>query len=79
MIGIISGNLISILILELLKKYKFIHLPQSVYYLNYLPINIRITDFILVDIVALILSLFATYFPARRASKIEPAMSLRYE
>jgi len=78
-IGIFLGNVIAIFILELLKKYQFIKLPPSVYYLNYLPVKMELSDFVLVSTITLFLCFISTVFPAKKASSLEPAKALRYE
>ncbi len=54
-------------------------LSSSVYYVDYLPSRVEPTDVIHVCIIALLLSLLATLYPAWRASKTQPAEALRYE
>lgn len=49
------------------------------YFVNYLPSQLRWQDVVFVIAVSLLLSFFATIYPARRAAKIEPAEALRYE
>lgn len=52
---------------------------SSVYYINYLPSQLAWSDVIEVTVIALILSLLATVYPAWRASRTQPAEALRYE
>ncbi|MGM8871359.1 lipoprotein-releasing ABC transporter permease subunit [Psychrobacter sp. 2Y5] len=49
------------------------------YFVNYLPSQLRITDVVLITGASFILSFLATIYPARRAAKIQPAQTLRYE
>jgi len=49
------------------------------YFVNYLPSELRIENVIFVSAVALALSFLATIFPARQASKVQPAEALRYD
>ncbi|WP_201585500.1 lipoprotein-releasing ABC transporter permease subunit [Psychrobacter jeotgali] len=49
------------------------------YFINYLPSQLRLTDVLLITGVSFILSFLATIYPARRAAKIQPAQTLRYE
>lgn len=51
----------------------------SVYYITKLPSHLMVSDVVLVICVAISLSLFATLYPAWRASRIQPAEALRYE
>lgn len=52
---------------------------SSVFFINYLPSQIRASDVIEVCCAALVLSVLATLYPARMAFKTEPAEALRYE
>ncbi len=49
------------------------------YFVNYLPSELRKNNVITVACIAFAMSFLATIYPARRASKIEPAEALRYE
>lgn len=49
------------------------------YFINYLPSQLRLTDVVLITSASFILSFLATIYPARRAARIQPAQTLRYE
>ncbi|MCT4575610.1 MAG: lipoprotein-releasing ABC transporter permease subunit [Alphaproteobacteria bacterium] len=51
----------------------------EVYYLSQLPAKVNYNEVIAVVIIALILSLLSTLYPAWKASKIDPVEALRYE
>ncbi len=78
-IGTILGLIIGYTLSWALGKYKFISLPSDVYFLDKLPVKMEITDFIIVSISAIMLSLLATLYPARRASKMDPVEAIRNE
>ncbi|MEE9444963.1 MAG: lipoprotein-releasing ABC transporter permease subunit [Cocleimonas sp.] len=54
-------------------------MPQDVFYDSTLPSLIKIPQVIGIALVAFILAILATFYPASRASKIQPADSLRYD
>jgi lipoprotein-releasing system permease protein len=54
-------------------------LSSDIYPVNYLPTEIRVVDVAMVAALALLLSLFATLYPAARAASVRPAEILRYE
>lgn len=54
-------------------------LSSNVYFVNYLPSHIELSDVLKISLASLILSLIATIYPAWRASKMDPVESLRYE
>jgi len=53
--------------------------PSSVYYITELPSDLRSADVLWIGGTALLLTLLATIYPARRAAAVEPAEALRYE
>ncbi|MBV2131330.1 lipoprotein-releasing ABC transporter permease subunit [Pseudomonas sp. MAP12] len=63
--------------LESLLGRKF--LSSDVYFINYLPSQLRVEDVVLICSAALLMSFFATLYPAWRAARTQPAEALRYE
>jgi len=51
----------------------------NVYFISNIPSDLRWGDVGLIAIVGFLLSIIATFYPAYRASKVEPAEVLRYE
>ncbi len=74
-IGVVGG----IVMCELLKKYQFIKLPESVYNLDRLPVSMHASDIVMVSVAALVLTILATIYPSWSASRQDPAESLQYE
>ncbi len=64
---------------QLLKTYRFIHLPPDVYYLSYLPVRMSLFDFIVVPAAAIIICFLATLYPSWQAARMDPVEPLRYE
>ena len=54
-------------------------LDTSIYPINYLPVDLRGSDILSVSLCAFVLTLLASLFPALKASKTVPAVTLRYE
>ena len=63
----------------LLSTYQFVKLPSDVYYISTLPVKMKVADFFLVSLSALIISFLATLYPSWQASRLEPGEALRYE
>lgn len=74
-LGVISGVGLCLL----LKKYQFIELPQEIYYINRLPIDIQWQDIAVIVGAAILISFLSTIYPASRAAKLNPVEALRYE
>jgi len=51
----------------------------DIYFIAELPSEVRFQDVLIVSVIAFVITLLATLYPAYRASRIEPAEALRYE
>ena len=78
-IGTLLGYALGLSLGWLLKRYQFIKLPENVYTLDHLPISITLADVLIVGASAMLLCFLATLYPARQASRLQPAEALRYE
>ena len=54
-------------------------LPGDVYYLSELPALVNYEDVAIIVAGSILVSLLATIYPARNASKLDPAEAIRYE
>jgi lipoprotein-releasing system permease protein len=59
--------------------YKLIQLDESVYALSFVPFEPRAVDGLWIAATAMAVSLLATLYPARNATRIAPVEVLRYE
>lgn len=78
-LGIGVGIILGITVCFLIGKYHFVTLPETIYYVKYLPVDLKMSDVVIVSAVALLLAFFASLIPALRITKIQPAEALRYE
>jgi len=74
-LGLVTGFVLSWIQL----RYELILLPHDVYIISALPVEIRAIDYIMVGLIAMILTYCATLYPARKAAGMKPAQALRYE
>jgi lipoprotein-releasing system permease protein len=81
--GIATGALLAVnleRIVHLLEKVTGMRfLDAKVYFMSDLPAQVRLADVLQVALVALLLCLFATIYPAWRASRVLPAEALRHD
>ena len=78
-LGIVLALNISDLVLWLEALLGIQFLDANVYFINYLPSELRWDDVRFITVSALGLSLLSTLYPAWRASRIQPAEALRYD
>jgi lipoprotein-releasing system permease protein len=77
--GTLSGTVFGCLTIYVLDRFKLIHVPIDVYQISYVPFVLQPLDFATVVIAAVLVSFLATIYPARQASKLDPAQALRYQ
>ena len=64
-----TGILLALIICFLQVKFKIIKLVGNSFLIDYFPVKLVLTDFILVILTALIISFVASWFPAKKASE----------
>ena len=77
--GTVLGVIGGLALCEVLSRYQFIKLPSDVYPITTLPVKVLPMDVTLIAVSAALITLLATIYPSWQASKIDPAVALRYE
>ncbi|HEX8138951.1 MAG TPA: ABC transporter permease [Pyrinomonadaceae bacterium] len=77
MTGALLGIMLGLLACFVGDRYRLVSLPADVYSLSYVPFHTRARDVALSALIAFLLSLLATLYPARAASRVRPAEALK--
>ncbi|MCB9357805.1 MAG: ABC transporter permease [Calditrichaeota bacterium] len=75
--GALLGTLLGIAVCFGQLKYKWISLPSDIYFLDALPVQMQVTDFVLVITIAIALAYLGSLYPARKASRLSPVEAIR--
>lgn len=78
-LGVLFGLVVGYTVCYFAAEYRLIPLDETVYLLSYVPFEPNPWDGIWITCVAMAISLLATIYPARNATRITPVEVLRYE
>lgn len=76
-IGAVAGVLLGLAACFIGNYYKLVSLPADVYSISNVPLNARPSETLLAALIAFALSVLATIYPARAASRLRPVEALR--
>ncbi len=75
--GTLLGNIFGIGLSWAANRWHLVPLPSDIYFTSYLPFALDVEDVVGVNIVAVILSIVATWYPARIASRLDPIAAIK--
>lgn len=78
-LGLTLALNVDVIVPWLEETFGFRIFPGDVYYVTEVPSEVHLADVVTIPIVAFVLTVLATLYPARRAASIAPAEALRYE
>ncbi|OGU35118.1 MAG: hypothetical protein A2068_11520 [Ignavibacteria bacterium GWB2_35_6b] len=77
--GIVIGNLLALIISALQKYFNIISLPGQIYFISSVPINFDLYNYLLVSVVAFVLSIAAAFIPSLIAARTKPISAIRID
>ncbi|MEW5799206.1 MAG: ABC transporter permease [Bacteroidota bacterium] len=78
-VGSFLGLILGYTVCQLQINFHLFALDPNVYIIPAIPIDMRISDFIVIPIATLVLCLGASYFPSKRAANLLPSDAVRWE
>jgi lipoprotein-releasing system permease protein len=77
--GAVAGLSLGLLLAFTLAKTQFIQLPGDVYFISFLPVEVRPLTLVLISVCALVVALLATIYPSYQVASESPVEGIRYE
>jgi lipoprotein-releasing system permease protein len=78
-LGTVLGLIFAYITCSLLSGYEFINLPGDVYFIETLPVEMSLHDFLVTALAAIIITFLATIYPAKHATQLTTVEALRNE
>ena len=79
LVGTVTGLVIGLVSAYAVDRYRLIPLDPSVYFIDHLPVEIRLLDVVLILAASLAIAALATLYPSRQASRLFPVEAIRHE
>ena len=77
--GSLIGSSFAFLIAFIQNNYKLIQVPEDIYFMDFIPLDVNFSNILIVSITVSIVCMLASLWPSLRAGKIEPSTALKYE
>jgi lipoprotein-releasing system permease protein len=77
--GMLWGNLLAFTVIFIQNQFKLFTLPQANYFVSVVPMDWTIDWFIFINLGALLICIFALYFPARLINKLSITKAIKID
>ena len=77
--GMLWGNVLGLLFYFIQLKFKVFHLDPQSYYVDYVPVELHLTQFLLLNAGVIAISLLILIIPTWYINRVSPSKALRYE
>ena len=77
--GTVAGTSLGVFLCWVMDRYQIIRIPPDVYFVDHLPVSLRLTDVLLIVGGSIAIAFLATIYPALQASRLEPVDAIRHE
>ncbi|HEX7152419.1 MAG TPA: FtsX-like permease family protein [Thermoanaerobaculia bacterium] len=77
LIGTFIGNVLGLGFAWAANRWRLVPLPTDLYFVSYLPFELDVQDVVWVNAIAVVLSILATWYPARIASRLDPITAIK--
>ena len=77
--GLLLGGGLGLLFVLGQERLGLIRLPETIYFVQSLPVAISLTDVITIFLIGIIVIALAVYFPSREARRLLPTEAIQYE
>lgn len=78
-IGTVLGCVVGYALCWSQLEYRWFSLPSDIYFINALPVEMKVLDFVLIALAGIFLCFIATLYPSKKAAKLDPVQAIRYE
>jgi len=76
--GMLYGNAIGIGLMWLQKHFQVVKLPVESYFMEYVPVNLNLTNLLIINIATFILCIGSLLLPTLTITRISPLRAIRY-
>jgi lipoprotein-releasing system permease protein len=78
-VGTVLGTLLGVFLCFLLDRYEIIKIPPDVYFVERLPVSLRVRDVFTIVSASITVAFVATIYPSIQASRLQPVDAIRHD